>query len=55
MGLPGYHSAVVPHPVSSKDDTQLAAYADSVVDVIATQLTGSDDAALEPELATATT
>jgi hypothetical protein len=42
MGLPGYHSAVVPHPVSSKDDEQLAAYAASVVDVVAAQLTGRD-------------
>jgi hypothetical protein len=41
MGLPGYHSAVVPHPVSSKDDEQLAAYAASVVDVIAGQLAPS--------------
>jgi hypothetical protein len=40
MGMPGYHNAVVPHPVSSKDDEQLAAYAASVVDVIATQLAG---------------
>ena len=38
MGLPGYHTAVVPHPVSSKDDQQLAVYAASVVDVIAGQL-----------------
>ncbi len=26
-GMPGYHSAVVPHPVSSKDDAQLAKFA----------------------------
>lgn len=53
MGLPGYHSAVVPHPVSSKDDAQLATYAASVVDVIAAQLTGTDATAAAPELATA--
>jgi hypothetical protein len=40
MGMPGYHSAVVPHPVSSKDDAQLAIYAASVVDQVALQLTG---------------
>ena len=50
MGLPGYHNAVVPHPVSSKDDAQLAAYAASVVDVIATQLAGDTaDAVAAPE------
>lgn len=41
MGMPGYHSAVVPHPVSSKDSEQLAAYAAAVVDQVARQLTGS--------------
>jgi hypothetical protein len=40
MGMPGYHSAVVPHPVSSKSDQQLAAYAAAVVDQVAVQLTG---------------
>ena len=40
MGLPGYHSAVVPHPVSSKSDAQLAGYAAAVVDQVALQLTG---------------
>lgn len=40
MGMPGYHSAVVPHPVSSKSDEQLAAYAAAVLDQIALQLTG---------------
>ena len=54
MGLPGYHNAVVPHPVSSKDDAQLAAYAASVVDVIATQLAGDTvDAVAAPEAALA--
>lgn len=40
MGMPGYHSAVVPHPVSSKSDEQLAIYAAAVVDQVAVQLTG---------------
>jgi hypothetical protein len=40
MGMPGYHSAVVPHPVSSKNDEQLAGYAAEVVDQVAVQLTG---------------
>lgn len=41
MGMPGYHSTVVPHPVSSKADAQLAEYAAAVVNQVATQLTGS--------------
>jgi hypothetical protein len=56
MGMPGYHNAVVPHPVSSKDDEQLAAYAASVVGVIATQLAGDSVEATpvaDAELATA--
>lgn len=40
MGMPGYHSAVVPHPVSSKVDAQLAIYAAAVIDQVALQLTG---------------
>jgi hypothetical protein len=42
MGLPGYHTAVVPHPVSSKDDATLQRFAESVVDQIAVQLAGAD-------------
>lgn len=38
MGMPGYHSAVVPHPVSSKNDEQLAQFAAAVTDQIAAQL-----------------
>ncbi len=41
MGLPGYHTAVVPHPVSSKDDAQLEIFAASVVDQVEQQLTGA--------------
>lgn len=55
MGMPGYHTAVVPHPVSSKDDDQLAVYAASVVDVIAQQLTGSAETADTLEFAAAAT
>jgi hypothetical protein len=40
MGMPGYHSAVVPHPVSSKNDAQLARFAADVTDQIAAQLGG---------------
>jgi len=43
MGLPGYHASVVPHPVSSKDDEQLSAFADAVLDQVLGQLTGADD------------
>lgn len=41
MGMPDYHCAVVPHPVSSKNDAQLATYAAAVVDQVARQLTGA--------------
>lgn len=27
LGAPGYHAVVVPHPVSSRDDDQLRAFA----------------------------
>jgi hypothetical protein len=40
LGMPGYHSAVVPHPVSSKDDAQLARLAAAVTAQIAGQLAG---------------
>jgi hypothetical protein len=40
MGMPGYHSAVVPHPVSSKNDAQLAGFAAAVTAQIAGQLGG---------------
>jgi hypothetical protein len=42
MGMPGYHSAAVPHPVSSKDETQLARFAAAVTARIAEQLGGDD-------------
>ena len=38
LGMPGYHSAVVPHPVSSKDAAQLARYAAAVAPRVAEQL-----------------
>ena len=40
MGMPGYHTAVVPHPVSSKNDDQLAAFAVLAVDQVRQQLVG---------------
>jgi hypothetical protein len=43
LGMPGYHSAVVPHPVSSKDDAQLARLAAAVTGQIAEQLAGTPD------------
>lgn len=39
IGLANYHCAVVPHPVSSKSEEILRAYAQSVIEVIAQQLT----------------
>lgn len=44
LGFPGYHSVVVPHPVSSKSDDQLAGFARLVVDQVAEQLTGTGGA-----------
>lgn len=46
MGMPGYHTAVVPHPVSSKDDDALARMADAVADQVVEQLVGATDAEL---------
>jgi hypothetical protein len=40
LGMPGYHSAAVPHPVSSKNQQQLATLASSVVDQVERQLSG---------------
>ena len=40
MGMPGYHNVVVPHPVSSKNDAQLQAFADRVAAPILEQLGG---------------
>lgn len=39
MGMPGYHTVAFPHPVSSKNDDQLARYAEKVVDQVIGQLT----------------
>lgn len=39
IGFANYHSAVVPHPVSSKSDEKLKDYADSIVEVVIRQLT----------------
>lgn len=41
LGMPGYHSAAVPHPVSSKSDLQLARFAAAVAPRIAEQLAGA--------------
>lgn len=38
----GINRALVPHPVSSKDDIQLAAYATAVVDQVEQQLSASN-------------
>ncbi|WP_321794715.1 UGSC family (seleno)protein [Caballeronia sp. J97] len=43
MGMPGYHTVTVPHPVSSKSDKQLEQYANAVVDQVVTQLTNFAD------------
>lgn len=40
LGFPGYHSLVVPHPVSSKPDDQLVVIAATVIDQAAQQLAG---------------
>ena len=41
QGFPGYQTVVVPHPVSSKSEGQIAAYATSVADQVVDQLTRS--------------
>lgn len=51
MGLPGYHSAVVPHPVSTKSDLQLASYAAGVIDRVIEQVTAPAVASATAELA----
>ena len=47
LGAPAYPIAVVPHPVSSKNDEQLAQYAAAITAMVAKQLTesSSDSAA----------
>jgi hypothetical protein len=39
LGLPGYHSVIVPHPISTKDQDYLRAIARTVSDVVRRQLT----------------
>lgn len=41
-GLPGYHMAVVPHPVSTRDEQQLRALARQVVETVRDQLVGAE-------------
>jgi hypothetical protein len=38
LGMPGYHNAVVPHPVSSKNDEQLRKFAAAVAQDVRRQL-----------------
>lgn len=38
LGMPGYPAAMVPHPVSSKDEPWLAATAARVADAVARDL-----------------
>ncbi len=40
LGAPGYHCAVVPHPVYGKSEQELRALAASVADSVLAQLTG---------------
>ena len=39
LGVPGYHNAMVPHPIATRDDERLSQLADRVVDTVAAQLT----------------
>lgn len=41
MGMPGYHNAVVPHPVSSKNGEQLQQFADRIAELVLAQLGGT--------------
>ena len=45
LGMPGYPTVVVPHPVSSKDEAHLRKLAASVADTVAANLTASAVAA----------
>ena len=47
-----YHVAVVPHPVSTKDDRELDAIAATIVDLVAAQLTTAPtiDSTIDPRL-----
>jgi hypothetical protein len=40
LGAPGYHSLVIPHPVSSRDADRLRLMAESIVGAATTQLEG---------------
>lgn len=40
LGLAGYHSVTVPHPISSKDEAQLERLAALAADTVAAQLVG---------------
>lgn len=39
LGMPGYHNAMVAHPISSKDNEHLSLLAKSVADSVRRQLT----------------
>lgn len=43
MGAPGYPVAVVPHPVSSKNDDQLVRYAEAVLETVEKHLIDAAD------------
>ena len=45
LGMPGYPTVVVPHPVSSKDEAHLRKLAASVADTVAANLTAGAVAA----------
>lgn len=41
LGLPGYHSLTVPHPIWGKDEPQLRALARPILDKAIAQLVGA--------------
>ncbi len=41
LGMPGFHNAMVPHPIASKDDDRLRELAAKIADTVAAQLTRS--------------
>jgi len=40
QGMPGYHNVTLPHPVATRDDTEIRALVAGRVDEVVRQLTG---------------
>jgi hypothetical protein len=38
LGVPGYHYAVIPHPIWTRDEAWMTGTADAIADLVASQL-----------------